>query len=397
MKRRDIKVFRDGDLIFREGDLGECAYLIERGKVLFFITNEHGEQILNVAGSGEVFGEMSLIDSYPRSASCRAVGDVELIVVTKVQLTDRISSADSIVRLLMRSFLQRLRRNIDLLHGERAPNLSSHENLEREKSEAASRIELESRIFNAVEENQFIPHYQPIYDLNERRIIGCEALIRWIAPGGDMVPPSVFMDILEDSASIVRVGNQMIEKCMRDLGTLLAEYGPEFFVSINVSGRQFEQAGFLDALEEIRMRYGADSKRIKLEITERIMMGGPRVLEVLNACRRAGYSLAIDDFGTGFSSLQYLAAMPLQDLKIDRAFIRQMLDDAKYLAIVKSLVQMAGALGLDLIAEGIETEAELELVKSLGVTKGQGFLFAKALPLKEFLKKSPKTGRLKAA
>lgn len=387
MMKSKLLRFRDGDVIFREGDVGDCAYLIEQGKVLFFISDKRGEVALNVAGPGEVFGEISLIDDYPRSASCRAIGDVELIVVTKEQLLDRINSADSVVRLLMRTFLQRLRRNIDLLHGQQVVRVLVNENAEREKSEVAGRFEFESRIFKAVEEDQFIPHYQPIYDLNTQQVVGCEALMRWKTADGALLP-SAFLDVLEESASIFRVGQHMFETCMTDVCEMRKAFAPagDFFVGINVSARQFAHAGFLENLENVRRKCGADARHIKLEITEKIMMDGPKMLPVLNECVKAGYKLAIDDFGTGFSSLQYLAAMPLTDLKIDRSFVREMAANERAFAVVKSLIQLAGALGLNLIAEGIETVEDLNRLKSLGVVLGQGFLFSKALPLAEFLK-----------
>ncbi len=254
---------------------------------------------------------------------------------------------------------------------------------------------------SAIENDEFIPHYQPIYDLSTQSVTGCEALLRWTTADGKLISPGVFIDALENSPLILDVGQIMIEKCIRDLvrlrATIPGGLGEDFFVSVNVSGRQFADPQFIGRLETVRSNAGISSKHIKLEVTERIMTEGPLAIATLQNCRALGYKIAIDDFGTGFSSLQYLAAMPLHDLKVDRSFIAQMMANEKALSIVKTLIHLAKLLNLNLIAEGIETREQLLLLRNLGVQMGQGFLFAKAMPYQNFLNLLSESGEERKA
>lgn len=375
---------RAGQLIFADGDAGECAYLVESGRVLVFLEKDGVEVPLKVLGEGEVIGEMSLIDNSPRSASCRALEDGSLLVVGKDQLLDRVRGADPVVRLLMRALLERLRSQNDTLRGH-SFDTSSSTDADGDKREAMRRIDLENSIAAGLQKDQFLPFYQPINDLKSGRIVGCEALIRWLQPDGRLISPAVFMDVIESSSLVHQAGRMMIEKSMRDLGSLQQRFGADFFVSINVGSGQFGDPNFLDHLEETRESFGVDAACVKLELTERVMMEGPQAMSTLENCRAKGYRLAIDDFGTGFSNLQYLASMPLSDLKIDRSFVMKILSHERSLSIVKSLIHLARSLKLSLVAEGIETADELALLRKLGVEMGQGYLFAKPMPLDQML------------
>jgi len=358
--------------------------------VLVYVVKDGVEVPLKILGKGEIFGEMSMIDNSVRSASCRTITEVRLVTVTQEQLLDRIQAADPVVRLLMRAFLDRLREQNDGIRG-KSMGISpvNAEKLAKEQAEALDRINLENKMALAIENDEFIPHYQPIYDLRGQTVVGCEALLRWAAPDGKLISPAVFIDALENSPLILDVGQLMLEKCIRDVvrmrETVPGGLDERFFVSVNVSGRQFADPQFIARLEGVRSQAGISSSHIKLEVTERIMTEGPLAIATLQNCRALGYKIAIDDFGTGFSSLQYLAAMPLHDLKVDRAFISQMMSNEKALSIVKTLIHLAKLLNLNLIAEGIETREQLLLLRNLGVQMGQGYLFAKAMPYEDFL------------
>lgn len=376
-----------GEILFKEGDPGDSAYLIERGRILVYLNKEEVEIPLRTLGEGDVFGEMSLLDNSPRSASCRALEDGRLFVVSKEQLLDRIKSVDPVVKLLMRALMERLRSQNEVLRGFKSQVEYDVSSRVLAKREALDRIELENRISSSLDEDEFIPYYQPIYDLETGRLRGCEALIRWISADGTIVPQSLFMDILEESSLILKAGKVIIEKTMADLGKILERFGKDsgFFASVNVSGRQFADTDFISHLERTRISHGVNATNMKLELTERIMTEGPEALATLDECRKLGYQLAIDDFGTGFSSLQYLAQMPLTDLKIDQSFVMRMQSDQRTLSIIKSLIYMSDLLGLRLIAEGVETKEEAEMLKGLKVHMAQGFHFSRALPLDDFL------------
>jgi len=388
MLGKQIRTFEANEIIFLEGQAGDCAYLIESGRVLVFLMKDGVEVPLKVLGKGEIFGEMSMIDASPRSASCRTLSEVRLATVTKEQLLDRIQSTDPIVRLLMRALLDRLRLQNDGIRGKSTSDSVVHNTkLESETQEALDRLDLENRIARALDAKEFVPYYQPIYDLNSQEVVGCEALIRWNTSDGKVIPPMAFIDILEESPLILDVGQHMIECCFRDLVRMQndLDLDSDFFISVNVSGRQFADPSFVRNLERARNETQIPARRLKLEVTERIMTEGPQAIQTLQACRALGYKMAIDDFGTGFSSLQYLASMPLHDLKVDRSFVNQMMTLERSLSIVKTLIYLANALNLNLIAEGIETRDQLELLNKMGVQMGQGFYFSKPVPYDDFI------------
>jgi EAL domain-containing protein (putative c-di-GMP-specific phosphodiesterase class I) len=386
VKEKQLKDFKDQEVIFTEGELGDCAYLVEKGTVLIYLTQNENEIPLKHLGEGEVFGEMSLIDFQPRSASCKGIGEGRLIVVTKNQLFDRIRTTDPIVKMLMKVLLERLREQNQRIGGQKLNLVKANHPLEIEKKEAIERIGLEHRIAIGVDQDEFVPFYQPIMCLKTNKIVGCEALIRWQSKNHGLISPSEFMDVMEESSSILSVGKIIIEKSLSALVQLQRHSSnPDFFISINISGRQFSDFNFLNHLESVRKKLNLASANIKLELTERIMTTGHQAIETLQKCRDKGYKLAIDDFGTGFSSLQYLAQMPLTDLKIDRSFVSRMLSEEKSMSVIKSLISLGQNLGLNLIAEGIENSKELNCLQKMNVPMGQGFYFSKAVSLHEFL------------
>ncbi len=194
------------------------------------------------------------------------------------------------------------------------------------------------------------------------------------------------MDVIENSAFMIPFGRWILEECFKDLKVIQEKLNDKTFsLSINISGKQFVQNDFIEDVEKLRAENGLAADSIKLEMTERVMMDGTLALDNLSRFHDIGYGLSIDDFGTGFSSLQYLFRMPLDNIKIDRSFVRDMLRDDKALAIVKSLIYLAQSLKMRVIAEGIEKEGEKSLLKALGVEQGQGFLFSKAISLRDFL------------
>lgn len=400
MKRKQIRTLKKDEIIFREGEEGDCAYLIESGRVIVYVEKNGQEIPLKILGKGEIFGEMSMIDNSLRSASCKTKSDVKLIVVTKDQLRDRIRVTDPIVLLLLRAFLDRLRVQNDSIRGRvtsDAPTLT--EQLQMEREVAVQRIELENQIATGLENDEFLPYYQPIYDLNKNEICGCEALLRWKSVDGKIISPGEFIDYLEQSSLIIDVGRKIIEKAIRDLKVIqdYATISPDFFVSINISGRQFSDINFLSHLESVRSKYNVNAHHIKLEVTERIMTEGPQAIMTLQQCRGLGYRIAIDDFGTGFSSLQYLAAMPLNDLKVDRSFVSEMMKNEKSLSIVRTLLFMAGLLNLNLVAEGIETKEQLRVLMDLGVKMGQGFLFCRPISFNQLMQMLTRVDEQQAA
>lgn len=374
--------------LFSQGEQGDRAYIIDKGRVIIFLSKDGEEFPLSILGEGEIFGEMAIIDDQVRSASAKTLEECSLIIVTKDQLLERVQASDTVVRLLLRVLLKRLRAQNDLIVIQPKKKIFNTEKAKKEDILAVEKIKLEAKISQAFENKEFVMFYQPIVNIKTEKIIGAEALIRWFPPTGEPISPAVFMDVVEYSSLIIPFGKWIVEECFRDLKQIQTESNSkDFSVSINISGKQFHQFDFINAVEELRKKFDLVSNCIKLEMTERIMMDGNAALDTLIRFDELGYKLSIDDFGTGFSSLQYLFRMPLDNIKIDRSFIRDMLKDDKALAIVKSLIYLAQSLNMLVVAEGIEKDEEKHLLKALGVDFGQGYLFSKAIPLKDLISK----------
>lgn len=386
MSSSAIVTYPKDTVLFLQGEMGESAFIIEKGRVLIYLTKDTEDFPLSVLGEGEIFGEMSILDNQVRSASAKTMEDCALIPVTKDMLLERVHATDTVVRLLLRVLLKRLRSQNDLITREPKKEFLSTQVVQQEDIEAVQKIKLESRLKDAFHNREFVMYYQPILDLVQDRIIGAEALIRWFPPSGEQISPAIFMDVIENSAFMIPFGRWILQECFKDLRAIQEKRNDKSFsLSINISGKQFIQSDFIEEVEKMRMDNGLEPQAIKLEMTERVMMDGTLALDSLSRFHDIGYGLSIDDFGTGFSSLQYLFRMPLDNIKIDRSFVRDMLRDDKALAIVKSLIYLAQSLKMRVIAEGIEKEEEKSLLKALGVEQGQGFLFSKAISLRDFL------------
>ena len=238
-----------------------------------------------------------------------------------------------------------------------------------------------SAMKSAIGNNEFYMQYQPQYDYEKRRIVSLEALIRWNSKElGRTVSPGEFIPIAEDSALIILLGDFVIDTVIKQIKHW-NEIGLEFGkVSINISPKQLLKPGFTEDLLAKLARQGLSSRQIELEVTETSVLDNPdKGIAILKQLANAGFNLALDDFGTGYSSLEYLKLMPVDKLKIDRAFIRDLAVNNKDSAIAKIIVDMGSALGYQVLAEGVETKEQLDILASFGCNVIQGFYYSKPL------------------
>lgn len=372
------RAFATGEMIFAEGDVGDCAYIVESGRVEILVAKDDSQFLLAERRPGEMFGEMAIIDDKPRSASARAAEDCQLLIITSEQLAQRIGLADPILRLCinvildhLRSTTRRLTRTIDVKATVQQVNDDA-------RQEALAAIRLEQEIQNALEGEQLELWYQPLIDLREGGIAGFEALIRWRHPKRGLVPPAGFVPVAERSGLIVPMTRWAFRRACADLPRL----GPDRFMSVNFTSKDFLAPGFLDQIDLTLEDADLPADRIKVEITESLLMQSPETARLLlGQLRERGMSVAIDDFGTGYSSLSYLNTLPADSLKIDQSFVRGMFDDDSNRSLVHSIVGMARGLGLKIVAEGIEEIGQAEALRDLGVDVGQGFLFSRPRPI----------------
>lgn len=247
------------------------------------------------------------------------------------------------------------------------------------------RLELENHLHRAFEASEFALHYQPKVNLPDGRLVGAEALIRWRHPEWGMVPPNRFIPVAEESDLILNIGDWVITEVCRQLSAWRSAGLSLVPVAVNLSVKQFVQADFVARLHAILGNYDIPAALIELEVTESLFMqDSDHAVTILHHLRDLGFSLSLDDFGTGYSSLAYLKRMPLDKLKIDRAFVRDLANDADDAAIVRAVTQLGHTLGLRVIAEGVETSEQLDYLLAQHCDEAQGYLFSRPLPADEF-------------
>ncbi|MEC7987921.1 MAG: EAL domain-containing protein [Myxococcota bacterium] len=392
---QNTEVFQNGDMIFEEGSFGDCSYIIEKGRVEIYVTIDQEHVRLKILGTGEIFGEMSVIDGSPRSASARALEDCELTVISSAQISERIEDSDPIVSLLINILLQRMRllnRHAKQLESspilQALPEEESQKLIDEHQNEPLAKMRLESELKDALKKNQFLAYYQPIIDLSTGQIAGFEALLRWESPQRGMVRPDVFIGVAEETSLIIPLGYWIIERSCQDLVTLQREIAAQgldiqLFMSINISGRQFQDKAFLDNLCKIVQRYNIAPRNIKLEITEGTLMAGIRSTRVVERCQQRGFKIALDDFGTGYSSMGYLMRFAVDNIKVDKGFVIPMFENDRTRVLTNAIIQLAQGLDNPTIAEGIETPEHHRALRKMGCDYGQGYLYSRPVPLEK--------------
>jgi EAL domain-containing protein (putative c-di-GMP-specific phosphodiesterase class I) len=240
-----------------------------------------------------------------------------------------------------------------------------------------SQLSLATGLRKAVENGSWVLHYQPIIDLRTGNVTGVEALIRWKDPERGLVYPGDFLPAAEDMGLTGAMGDWVLEEMCRQ-SRAWSEAGLSLDVGMNLSARQLQQPDLADRILSRVEAWGVDPRTVVVELTESTaMMDLRRTERVLWALREQGVRVAIDDFGTGYSSLSRLTHLPVEILKIDRSFVRYVLDDANARTVVVAMIRLAHALGMDALAEGIETDEQWRFLAEHGCPLGQGFLFSR--------------------
>jgi EAL domain-containing protein (putative c-di-GMP-specific phosphodiesterase class I) len=263
-------------------------------------------------------------------------------------------------------------------------------------AQALARFQMESELRRGLERGEFLLHYQPLVSLRTGCIEGWEALVRWKHPERGMVSPLDFISLAEETGLIVPLGKWVLEEAVRQASLWAARFpsDPPRLISVNISGRQFQQRDLISMVMSALDQNSFDPRCLKLEITESVMMRDPQAsLEAMNVFRSHEIHLVIDDFGTGYSSLSYLKRFPVDTLKVDKSFVDGLGKDSESTAIVQAVISLAKSLGMRVTAEGIETKEQLEHLRSLDCDQGQGYFLARplsAVAAEELLMKNPR-------
>jgi two-component system NtrC family sensor kinase len=246
-------------------------------------------------------------------------------------------------------------------------------------------LRLESELRRAIDQNQLELHYQPQIDLASRAVVGAEALIRWRNPERGLISPADFIPLAEETGLIVPIGQWVLQTACSQAKRWQDQGYPPISMAVNISGRQFNQPAFVDMLDDIVKNSGLDPRWLELEITESVIMEDvDESIMTLTDLKIHGYHLSIDDFGTGYSSLSYLKRFPISKLKIDQSFVRDIAADENSAAIVSAIIALTKSMDLQIIAEGVETEEQVQFLINKGCFFGQGYLFSRPLPADEF-------------
>lgn len=250
--------------------------------------------------------------------------------------------------------------------------------------ELSERITLEKELQLALKRQELMAYYQPIVDLRTGKVCGVEALMRWKHPEKGFIPPTIFIPLAEKSELILDISDYMLREACRDFLSWKSGIENAFYVSINLSARDFQRKDFAERLGQALGTMGMSPKDLALEITEGTLMEDPKqAIETLKACRELGASVFVDDFGTGYSSLSYLSLLPLDILKIDRSFVADIMTSGHNLLISTATINLAHALNLQVVAEGVETKEQKDLLGILGCDKVQGYFYARPMPASE--------------
>ena len=247
-------------------------------------------------------------------------------------------------------------------------------------------LELETDLRQALDREEFLLHYQPKVDLASGAVIGCEALVRWRHPRRGLVPPNDFIPLAEETGLIVPLGAWVLREACRQTRLWKDQGLPPVSVAVNLSARQFRQGDLLQLVADVLAETGLDAHLLDLELTESTVMDNPlKAGKTMLELKKLGVGLSLDDFGTGYSSLNYLRRFPVDCLKIDRSFIRDVVDDPSGASVVTSVISIAHNLGMAAVAEGVENEDQLSFLASCGCDTYQGYFFSRPVPVEDFV------------
>lgn len=401
-------VFPAGTILFKKGESRQCAFLIEKGNVQIIGNDDKdnatgpdslNDDVLCVLGSGEIFGEMALIDSSPRSATAVTQDECRIFVIPRQTLEERLGNMDPIVSLLVSLLIERYRSTRVNLpesikqdqQGTFIEKVSRYDSLPKElfqlrdtetqMERALEELQIQQEIRIGLKKKEFIPFLQPILALPDEKIVGFEALIRWEHPEKGLLAPFHFIPVAERTGIVQSLDHVMMEAVSEIIPEFIdRSANDDFFISVNLSGINFETNEVVSRIKNTVEKNKIHPKNIKLEITESALINdAAKAEDVLQELKGLGFKIALDDFGTGYSSLGYLHKFSIDYIKIDRAFVSEIHSGQKSIDIVRAIIGLARNFNLGVIAEGIETKEDIVALNSLGSDMGQGYFYGKPL------------------
>lgn len=245
---------------------------------------------------------------------------------------------------------------------------------------------LGSKIYSSLKNNEFFLNFQPKLDIKTNKVIGAEALIRWIS-NGEFIPPDKFIPVAEATGFIDEIGEFVLKEALKSINIIKHEVPLKLNISVNVSKLQMKNRAFALKIKNFINEYKVSPSDLILEITETALISSTEItLEIMNTLKEAGVKFSIDDFGTGITSISYIRDFPFSEIKIDKSFIKDIRENKISQGIVKSIIALGNNLNIDVVAEGVEDEITLKYLESIGCDIAQGYFISKPLPLEDFIK-----------
>jgi EAL domain-containing protein (putative c-di-GMP-specific phosphodiesterase class I) len=389
--------YQPNDQIFQEGDEGDCAYLIENGSVELSILQKKEIFKIGILEKNDLFGEMALIDKRPRMATVTVLEETQVVRIPRNLIEEKLTNVDPIIEHLLRLVLKRFRQSHHSLMGnDQFASEKVGEELDEDFSKTQENlilhVSIASDIQDGLKRDEFQLNYQPIISIMDNRVVGFEALIRWNHPKHGLMLPVKFLDIADSTDQILAIGIWTLERICRDFKTFFentrnsSKQAP-LFVSINMSARQLAKAEHVAQFANILHSARVDPNCIRLEISEALLSDQIKHARmVLSALRGQGFRLSLDNFGTGNSGLSHLQKFPIENIKIDQSFISSMLSDYDSMQIVKASIDLAKALDMEIVAEGVDSMGVLEKLLKMDCTYAQGYYIARPMPQAETTK-----------
>lgn len=368
-----------GEILYREGDPNDCAYVLASGEILLFSEADGHQVDCERRGAGSILGETSILTNQPRAVSVRAETDCRFFRISSESILQQFDELDPILRSCIETTIKFVTR-FNATENSLGIDVPFAPSTLRNANELIQKFDFELDINKGIKNNEFSLMYQPIVHLETAGIVGFEALMRWQHPSMGFVPPDRFISVAEAMGSISQLTDYALLEACAALRRLCDATGRTLFASVNVSGHDIGRKGFVDFLDHVLDLHNITAKQLKLEVTETALVpDSDHATENLERLHQLGCGVSIDDFGTGYSNLAYLKSLPLTALKIDRAFAGDAHANSVSYAIVRMLIALGRELGVDVIAEGLETAEDVRILRALNCKFAQGFFFHKPM------------------
>ena len=376
-----------GELLYAEGDPNDCAYFIEKGVVVLYRHMDGHRIEIETRRAGSIIGELSILTGNPRAVSVEALTNVRVYRLPAEQILSRFRGLDPVLKACIETSIDF---NATYSEVSKDPSIGAREarTTIEDPSALLTLLKMENDLVKGVFDDEFYLQFQPIVDIHTGQIAGCEALLRWNHPDLGQIPPDTFVTAAEEMGSVSVLTDFALAQASDTLARFLAADPAlgDIYFSVNISGIDLDRPEFVDYLCHVLDRNQLERRHLRLEITETALVPCSDVSKAnLERLQQMGFGISVDDFGAGYSNLGYLKMLPLTTLKIDRSLAADAATNEVSQSILRMLIALGRELGVDIVAEGLETPQDVATLRNLGCLYAQGYHFFRPMPEVELL------------